>query len=70
MARGRTATKANQAGEFGVVRLPPDLTARVDAEARRMESERPGSIVSRVEAVRVLVHEALAVREEKHRSRK
>lgn len=70
MARGRTASKASQAGEFGVVRLPPDLTARVDAEARRMESERPGSIVSRVEAVRVLVHEALSAREERHRGKR
>ncbi len=70
MARTRGSAKANQGGEYGVVRLPPDLTARVDAEARRMESDRPGSIVSRVEAVRILVHEALATREEKAKSRK
>ena len=47
MARMRSSKTLGGAGESGVVRLPPDLTARVDAEARRMESDRPGSIISR-----------------------
>lgn len=70
MARARGSSKGGSANEFGVVRLPPELTARVDAEARRMEADRPGSLISRVEAVRILVHEALAVREERHKARK
>ena len=70
MAKARSAKQTQTAVEFGVVRLPPELTARVDAEARRMESDRPGSLVSRVEAVRILVHEALAAREERSRQRR
>ena len=41
-------------------RLPGDLVARIDAHAKRLRAERPGSLVTRADALRELVIEALA----------
>jgi hypothetical protein len=41
-------------------RLPDALIAEVDRFARRLEGERPGMAVTRAEAVRVLLVEALS----------
>ena len=40
-------------------RLPDALIAEVDRHAKRLESERPGIRVTRADAVRVLLAEAL-----------
>lgn len=40
-------------------RLPDSLIAEVDSFAKRLEAERPGIGVTRAEAVRVLLVEAL-----------
>ena len=45
-----------------VVRLPAELGDSVEIERRRMQSERPGSNISRSEALRVLILEAVAAR--------
>ena len=58
---------ADARGQMPAIRLPLDITSTVEQEARRMESERPGSHVSRAEAVRVLVMEALAARQKQGR---
>jgi hypothetical protein len=41
-------------------RLPDQLIANVDRFAKRLEAERPGLEVTRAEAVRMLLLEALA----------
>jgi hypothetical protein len=41
-------------------RLPDDVIAQVDRFAKRLEAERPGIGVTRAEAVRVLLVEALS----------
>jgi hypothetical protein len=63
---GRPRTNPNRGNE-PTIRLPVGLSAEVDAEAKAIEAERPGSIVSRSEAVRVLIIEALAARKKRKR---
>lgn len=49
------------------LRIPLELLAEVDAERDRIEAERPGMTVTRADAIRVLLVEALAARKAKRR---
>jgi hypothetical protein len=53
--RGRRIPKGN----LYAFRLPADLVARVDEYARQLRPERPGSRVTRADALRALLIEAL-----------
>ena len=46
--------------ELYAFRLPDELIADVDRYAKRLEAERPGITVTRTDAVRVLLAEALS----------
>jgi len=48
------------------VRLSDELISAIDAEGERMETERPGMRLTRTDAVRVLLLEALAARGRLH----
>ena len=51
------------------VRLSDELISAIDAEGERMETERPGVRLTRTDAVRVLLLEALAARGRLHAMR-
>jgi hypothetical protein len=44
------------------IRFPPELTAAVDKATEQIAKERPDMVVTRSDAIRVLVAEALAAR--------
>lgn len=47
-------------------RLPPDLMKRLDRYAERLRTEQPGLRVTRADALRLLLNEALDGKEAKH----
>lgn len=69
VARAGRPKKPDGAVPTTSLRIPPDLLAEVDAERERIEAERPGMTVTRADAIRVLLVEALTARKAK-RSRK
>jgi hypothetical protein len=49
--------------EHLAMRLTRSLLDQIDEEASEMRKERPGMVVARNDAVRVLLHEAIAARQ-------
>lgn len=47
-------------------RLPSDLMKRLDRHAERLRSEQPGLRVTRADALRMLLNEALDEKEAEH----
>lgn len=62
MAKMPGTTKATKAPPALAIRFPPGLTAAVDKAAEQIAKERPDMIVTRSDAIRVLVAEALTAR--------
>ena len=52
--------RSSSGGRTTAFRLPPQTEAGVDAYARQLESQSPGREVTRSEAIRLLLAEALA----------
>jgi hypothetical protein len=52
-------TRTGSGGFNTAIRIPAPLLERIDAFARQLQSELPGSEVTRSEAIRILVTRAL-----------